>query len=202
MHLCVPCEAAERGLIKSFCEDTTREAIQIFSSDANTRWRALELAFVFVVRQSIIAGNPVTFDCTDLKGKSPKTIHCSLDRILHYSSHMEPSSVARGTLVVCPRRATMIDFLLFGRDGVKIYVQVSDCAFEDHSPNIKGIPKINTIYKNALIQTATEMQVDMLYLYISTSRKRLVRSSKFNPKVLLISNATDSQVTRFFRNLL
>ena len=202
MHVCVPCEAAERGLINSFCEDTTREALQIFNSDINIRWRALELAFVFVVRQSIIAGNPVTFNCTDLKGESPKTIHSSLDRILHYSSHLKPSSVAKGTLVVCPRRDAVVCFLLFGRDGVKLYVEVSDSAFEDRSSHMKGIPKVDGIYQNALIQTTTEMQVGMLYLYISTSRKQLECSSKFNPNVLLISNATDSHATSFFRNLL
>jgi hypothetical protein len=203
MHRCLPCEAAERGLIRSFREDTARAAIQIFSSDATIRWRALELAFVFVFRRSIIGGNPVAFECTDLRGETLSTVLCSVDKIMHYSSHLEPSSVVKGTLVVCPRGTAVIDFLLFGKDGVKIFVQVSECAYVNHSTNIEDIPKINAIYQNALVQTAAERREDVMYMYITTSSQALVHSRKFNPKVLVISNAgSDNKATRFFRNLI
>jgi hypothetical protein len=50
----------------------------------------------------------------------------------------------------------VIDFqvLLFGKDGVKIYVQVSECACVDHTSNVEDIPKIDAFYQNALVQTA------------------------------------------------
>jgi hypothetical protein len=198
----IPCEAAERGLIRSFSSDTVKAAIKIFSSDSCIRWRALELAFTFVVRQSMITESPVTFQCTDLRGGNPRTVRCSVDRIVHYSGHLNPSSVEKGTLVVCPRGTAVIDFLLFGNDGVKIYVQVSECAYVDHYSNVEDIPTIDALYQNALVQTAAEMKADMEYLYISTSRKLIAPSAKFNSKVLLISNAGHEEATRFFRNLL
>jgi hypothetical protein len=121
---------------------------------------------------------------------------------MHYSSRLEPSSVLKGTLVVCPRGTAVIDFLLFGKDGVKIFVQVSECAYV-HSTNIEDIPKINAIHQNALVQTADERRVDVMYMYITTSSQTLVHSRKFNPKVLVISNAAgDNKATSFFRNLI
>ena len=70
--------------------------------------------------------------------------------IVHYSSHLNPSSVEKGTLVVCPRESwetALIDFLLFGKDGVKIYVQVSECAYVDHFSNAEDIPKIDAFIR-------------------------------------------------------
>ena len=57
-------EAVEGGLIKC-CKDTAQSAIPFYSFDTCTRWRALELAFVFVVCQSrcilVIARNSDVF---------------------------------------------------------------------------------------------------------------------------------------------
>ncbi len=103
------------------------------------------LSFLYI---GIIGGRPVAFECTDLRGETLSTVLCSVDKIMHYSSRLEPSSGLKGTLVVCPRGTSVIDFLLFGKDGVKIFVQVSECAYV-HSSNAGDIPKINAIYQNA-----------------------------------------------------
>jgi hypothetical protein len=108
--MCGPCEAAKRGLIKLFDKEIANDAILIYSSDPRIRWHALELAFIYIVRQCIIAGDDVVFQCTDLHTDSPFTVQCSVDQIVYHSRFTQPSSIEKGTLIVCMKGS--VDFVL------------------------------------------------------------------------------------------
>jgi hypothetical protein len=85
------CPAAADALLTSIDVDVMREAVSIFTSDPNTRWRALELGVVYIFRQAIVSSDPVVFECTTLDGESSTKLYLKVKNLIH--SEIGPSSL-------------------------------------------------------------------------------------------------------------
>lgn len=193
------CKAAADALLKSIDENVMREAISIFSSDSNTKWRALELCFVYVFRYAIASGDPVYLDCTKLDGGLSKKLVLRVNNIVHFEGKPPASSLPQGTMLVCPRNTPVIDFFIHDINGQKIALQVSESSYIDHSSKYLDLKKIIGDYENALVDgNSSEVQ----YVYLTTSKHKMQkRGSHYNEKVLLISNINNG-ANLFFKNLI
>lgn len=128
-----------------------RDAVSIFSSDPNTRWRALELGFVYVFRQAIVSGDPVVLECTMLDGNSSTKLYLKVKNIVHSESGPPVSSLPPGTMFVCPIRTPVIDFFIHDIDGQKVSLQVSESSYIDHKSKYPDFEKMKEDYKNSVI---------------------------------------------------
>jgi len=197
------CPPAERALICAFDEEVMRDAIALFHSDPSIRWRALELAFVYVFRKSIISGNQVPlYYYTDLRGRDEKTIYVKVKDIQHSTSFPLPNTLPPGTLFVCPRNQAIIDFFIHDSNGLKILVQVSESAYIDHRSKYthEGVATALTPYEKAVKDGNNSA---MKYVYLTTSYKlmkfnkdRIPMSEHFNKDVMLVAKGY------FFNNLI
>jgi hypothetical protein len=193
------CPAAADALLSSIDEDVMRDAVSIFSSDPNTRWRALELGVVYVFRQAIVSGDPVVLDCTFLDGTSSTKLYLRVTNIIHSKNRPPVSSLPPGTMFVCPIRTPVIDFFIHDIDGQKVALQVSESSYIDHKSKYPDFEKMKVEYKNALINgNVSEIQ----YLYLTTSSHKMRNTGKhFTKQVLLISNINNG-ATQFFKELI
>lgn len=198
----LPCQAAEMALTEYFDESATKSAIDLYRSDRSVSWRALELAFVYVIRKLISVGAPVEFDCTDLQGKNPSMLQLRVERIQYCEKLPEESSIHLGTLFVCPRGHPVVDFFLYGQDGAQVFVQASESEYARHSSKYEDLAPLINIYQKALVPAPIKSST-MQYVYLTTSDKLMKTSQHFHPQVLLISNAGGQQrASKLLRNLI
>ena len=198
------CKAAELALFHTFHDDTMRKALSIFQDDPCVGWRALELAFIYVFRMSMISGNSVLFTCTNLCGVGEKQFLVNIHSIHRSESAPQPCSIESGTLFVCRRNQALIDFFIHATDGSKIMVQVSEFCYAEHRAKW-GLARESML---AEFDQAVKLgsRTAIKYIYITTSKilmrnSLLSRSKYFDPEVLLISNA-EGAASKFFRNLI
>jgi hypothetical protein len=193
------CPAAADALLSSIDEDVMRDAVSIFSSDPNTRWRALELGVVYIFRQAIISGDPVVLECTFLNGNGSTKLYLKVKNIIHSENRPPGSSLPPGTMFVCPIRTPVIDFFIHDIDGQKVALQVSESSYIDHKSKYPDFEKMKEEYKNAVTDgNVSEIQ----YVYLTTSSHKMRNTGKhFTKKVLLISNI-NNRATKFFKELI
>ena len=83
---------------------------------------------------------------------SPTTIRCSVENIVHHSSlpHAAQRLALLKGIFFCPNGSAVIDLVMYGKDGTKICIQVSEVAYPDHASASKTSDNPGKIH--ALIQ--------------------------------------------------
>jgi hypothetical protein len=193
------CPAAADALLSSIDQDVMRDAVSIFTSDLNTRWRALELGVVYVFRQAIVSSDPVVLECTKLDGERSTKLYVKVKIIVHSENRPPVSSLPPGTMFVCPIRTPVIDFFIHDIDGQKVALQVSESSYIDHKSKYPDFEKMKEDYEKAVINgNSSEIQ----YVYLTTSSHKMSKTGKhFTEQVLLISNINNG-ASKFFKELI
>jgi hypothetical protein len=193
------CPAAADALITSIDQDVMREAVSIFTSDSNTRWRAFELGVVYIFRQAITSGDPVVLECTKLDGESPTKLFLKVQNIVHSESRPPVSSLAPGTMFVCPIRTPVVDFFIHDIDGQKVALQVSESSYKDHKSKYPDFDKMKENFQYSVINGNLS---EILYVFLTTSKHKMKKTGRrYTKQVLLVSNINNG-AARFFKELI
>jgi len=204
----LPCPAAYPAFFSVFSEEVSAtlgapaiQALKFWLNDLGTRWRGLELAVVHRLR---LANTPVVIPFVDVthnavskrsglfSGSVPKIprldpLVFSIDRVVT-RDHIPPGPfpISPGDAVVLWRGAAVADVFVYSREERKIWIQVSESPYADHSTKLPDLFTTNAIpglsvyrffrkcidadYKES---DQEKLERDEFYVYITSCNQRM-----------------------------